>query len=455
MSGTIEGQLRRSKSAIGQKQARAGFYSEGEQLLFVPTLNLWDIRDAAVACDLFRNAEELSIAELRRRIEAQLGRTFGVKFLWDEPFKSQPWLVGWLLRSKRAPAPVWVATRPIIERCRAAWDYTAICREAGITDAVYSKWYRESLSPESCLTFDEPGWRRWLYGEDPPNGCFVVTKGLQRLRNESTPTNIARGAGLHRTILARWAAESQWQEVLARAVAAARKVGGFSMRGDAAWEALDPRMREHMRAYALAATCGACCARAEVKDYTNRKLLAERLGVKEELQRYLSGEALSSTGISYEKVGLVAPRFFIASPALWDFRTAAKNAAASQRIWQREVKDLPGYEQWFMEWTTPIKRKVEADASTAGPPTTSALEPSVVVSPPPQVAVSLPTVRETRKKPCRERDLELLRMREEGNSIGRIVRKWNAHPDHADDQITEGAVKQALRRLRNAGGVQQ
>jgi hypothetical protein len=59
---------------------------------------------------------------------------------------------------------------------------------------------------------------------------------------------------------------------------------------------------------------------------------------------------ISSRGVD-RRCGLVADRFFVASPAMQAFRKVAAAEMRLQRIWT--LMSQPGMREWFRDWATP------------------------------------------------------------------------------------------------------
>src|SRR5262249_30227897 len=77
---------------------------------------------------------------------------------------------------------------------------------------------------------------------------------------------------------------------------------------------------------------------------------ARRAGFHDELTKYLNQEG-DYRRAKTRQSGLVAPRFFIPSPAMIAFRKRASQVMAEQRVWH--LHRLPGFDEWFADWTRP------------------------------------------------------------------------------------------------------
>ncbi len=102
--------------------------------------------------------------------------------------------------------------------------------------------------------------------------------------------------------------------------------------------------------FAKAATLAACCKRAGIsveRYYTFLRRTAD-LGVKEILERYLEGEERRRWG---RLAGPIGENFFVPSENMLAFRREATQEAARQNI--RFFKELPGFENWFLDSVIP------------------------------------------------------------------------------------------------------
>ena len=284
---------------------------------------------------------------------------------WRRSYKQFDWFDRWLLRGEEPPVEVTVATAIQARRCALAWDYPTFCQRIGVrSDSTYVLWLSRRLIPNL-------DWLKWLFGAPPPSGSFVVGEELQGLRSEMGRKGILRAAKLNSATI--WV----WEHgALTKAPIEAILAGGNGKDADE-WNQLCPGTRQHMEDVQKARSLEACCARAglSVPRYYTELKEAERCGVKGELLQYLKIEGRYTAAKSAQS-GLVADNFFIPTELMVKFRTEAKRAGTEQQV--SALQNLPGFDNWFLDWTTPKphrgRRHLVPANATAPPQGKPALE---------------------------------------------------------------------------------
>jgi hypothetical protein len=315
--------------------------------------------------DVRRQLSKEAILEGARKLDPKqrgLNPQQIINWLSRYPEQQYPWLEPWLLRGAPLPEEVKLPNKRQVKDCGLAWHYAKLCSKAKppIHRKTYPKWIVNLLVPDA--------WRPWLFGGDPPPGGFVVELKLQRLREEMSPAGIIgkKSADLDASTLWEWHKSPLIMEALGWAIEWAAQTG--------AREALTPPWPEKFRdvptktknnliRYGKAATLSACCERAgwRLDDYSHTLAKAERLGVGQLLESYVKGlppfERKWSRARRSEQpyFGLVAENFFIPTPKMGDFRTAAQTEAGRLRLAKTvgKLKDHPGFQAWFPDWTNP------------------------------------------------------------------------------------------------------
>jgi hypothetical protein len=399
---------------LRKPKARSAIYQDGENILFVPTEDMWLVHDAstpeAVAiraglsphtvtywrCEYRREApwlgdwlygdpppevadsgfrptpamhafrqEATRVAILRKasRTPEQLATTSGNPgrgaavnpgniSQWEEQYRSCPWFKRWLRRGEKPPPEVTIATPEQIQCCRRAWDYVAHCCRVGISplNSYTTTWYGRSIP--------DLGWLIWLYGGLPPAGAFVVGRPLQRLRSEMTIETICEKTGVSPHSHRKWIQHPVASKALQDAIKTAGGPGGTGAAKQrkwlTRWGELDGVSMGRMWKYGCAATLTACCERAKVirPQYFLWLREAKERGVSELLRQYLSCDGLFRT--APRQTGLVAPNFFIASEGMLAFREAAREEAVRQGISRlKPLNKHPCFVKWFVDWTAP------------------------------------------------------------------------------------------------------
>ncbi len=342
--------MKRHKVDVGEKRHRIRVYRQGDGLLFVPSVSLWEVHYAAAKCR-FPDGKEWSIRSLRAEVEGHLDRRIPDWLFGNNPLREYHWFFPWLLRGKRTPAKVKVVAPKIIAAVRKWWDYPALCRQAGVTRLTYVRWLRRWMLP----TVE---WLKWLYLNRVPDGCFVVSQALLKLREEMSEKRILAKAGVSRRTLRR--GDPQTEAALAAAISAARmcgKPGGLVK--VAAWNQQPEVVQAAMWRYAKAATITAASERAGIHQpmYPEAMAQAKRLGVQEHLEAYIATRGRRK---SHRQCGLVAPNFFIPSAGM-----LAVQRAALDELAKHHVKDLAAcvdFDEWFIDCVTPRARHGRRDA---------------------------------------------------------------------------------------------
>src|SRR5262249_49641119 len=291
-------------------------------------------KEASISA-ITRSALRTNIAGTSRR-----GRHVSDEMIpyWLKKHQQLSWFKNWLLRGEKPPHNVTIPTKDQIARCRKAWDYIGLCADVNIAEVTYRTWLDLGLIPDI-------GWLKWLYGAPPPAGSFVVGDALQTLKAALSLRGVCAAAAVSVNTPARWeTAGLRW--ALDEARGAARRPGPkpegpptLSER----WNQLDVRTRLHMWKYALAESKAACRKEIALNG-------ARREGFRDELQKSLDQEG-DYRRAKTRQSGLVAPRFFIPSPAMIAFRKRAGQVMAEQQIWH--FHNLPGFDEWFADWTRP------------------------------------------------------------------------------------------------------
>jgi hypothetical protein len=300
---------------------------------------------------------------------------------WRRMYKKYDWFDRWLLRGEEPPAEVTVVTAQQAQRCSRAWDFAAFCQRIGVScNSTYLQWISRRQVPSA-------GWLKWLFGAPPPAGAFVVVSDLQRLRREIGRKAILRAAGLNSATIWNWEKGEHTREPI-KAILAGGK--GTDAQG---WDELSPAVRQQMESVRQEAVLEACCDRAglSVSRYYTAMKEAERCGVRGELQQYLNIEGRYGTTKS-RQAGLVADNFFIPSPIMLRFREEAEREGAEQKVWSHQ--GLPGFDEWFLDWTAPKAHRGRRHRVTPGAPA-AALERTTpqALHPPPEPKAEVPFAR--------------------------------------------------------------
>ena len=114
----------------------------------------------------------------------------GVIRTWLKQYRQVEWFREWLIRGHDPLTDVRLVSAEQVARVSKGLDYVRHCQRAGLkVGDNYAHW----LAERKITTVE---WLLWLYGAQPPSGAFVITPGLQRLRQEQTPTAICKAAGI-------------------------------------------------------------------------------------------------------------------------------------------------------------------------------------------------------------------------------------------------------------------
>jgi hypothetical protein len=285
---------------------------------------------------------------------------------WRRMYKSHEWFDRWLLRGAEPPPAVTVVTAQQANRCNRAWDFSTICRRIGVrTDSTYVLWLSQGQIPSE-------GWLKWLFGAPPPPGSFVVDPGLQRLRREMGRKALLRAAGLNTSTIWQWDRNPRTRGAI-RAVLEQSDPSAV-----AEWGELPEGTRDNMLVVRKVADLRACCERAAISVAKYYKLMAQaRLaGVEGELTQYLRMKGLYAPPMSRQS-GLIADNFFIPTADMVKFREEAMREGARQQVWS--LQNLPGFNAWFRDWTTPKGHRGRRHTLPAGVESTRAV-PTATVS---------------------------------------------------------------------------
>jgi hypothetical protein len=322
-----------------ERKHQSGVYAGGA--LFVPTEDMW------IAHKLAHPA--IGVRPLARASLRDDGSTVSLGLLnrWRRDDKHPDWFEGWLLRGDPPPTGVTIARSAQVRACRLAWDWVRHCHAAGLSPQVYVRWIRLRLLP----SFD---WIKWLFGGPAPDGAFIVTEAARKLRREGSQGAICRGAKpeVDKSTLLKW----KRSEVLREALEAITEAvaGNTPLRGVQGFDQLDPRTRAVMLRYAKSATVASICERARLSTSSHQSLCREarRLGVEVQLRQYLT-----CTGrYGRHTNGRAGPdpdneNFFVPTPEMLRFQKVAGAAMAEHKIWA--LRSLPGFDEWFWDWTMP------------------------------------------------------------------------------------------------------
>ncbi|MFL5242422.1 MAG: hypothetical protein ACJ8FY_09970 [Gemmataceae bacterium] len=259
---------------------------------------------------------------------------------WQMLYKAYDWFNPWLLRGKKPPSHVTVVTAQQARRCSHAWDFATFCRRAGFrSDSTYVLWLGRHLIPDTR-------WLRWLFGAPAPAGAIVVGHELQRLRKEMSRKGVLRAACMSTATIWYWEQRQRTSGVIKALLA------GENWKNMKEWEQLTPETQDQMEAVNKAGSLAACCNRAglSVSAYYNALREAERYDVKDELLQFLKSESKYRPPRSRQS-GLVAKDIFIPTRDMLRFRDEAIREGVKQKIWS--LAALPGFHTWFLDWATP------------------------------------------------------------------------------------------------------
>jgi hypothetical protein len=264
-------------------------------------------------------------------------------------YPSETWLEGWLFRGEEAPPHVTVATLEQIRYCRQVWDFAAHCKKAalGSPNWNYCRWISQGHIRYLDLL-------EWLFGDDPPENLYVLPPGLERLRNEKTLESICLAAKVTITAYRKWFRSDRLKEAF-DAIQRAFSEGKSLDRAGPWDELIKPETSNRMKAWVKAASLASCCERADLSpaNYYQEADKAGRYGVRDQLEQYDGIRLPLPDGPA--KCGLLSTQFFVPTQGMRDFRIAALAVRGHLRRCSG-LRDLPGYDDWFSEWTIPFAR---------------------------------------------------------------------------------------------------
>jgi hypothetical protein len=304
----------------------------------------------ALAAAAVRSGEQIKTARIKKRYGPHVSHL--LIHHWLEKWERPPWFKPWLLRCQRPPDHITVATADQVARARVAWDWAGHCHRtlAGsqrneephpLDTRVYASWIGGPIP--------DVGWLKWLFGWTEPDGAFIVTLGLQRLREESSREGIAKAAGIAPSLPRFWEKERPlFWEALKEAIRTRANPPALT------WSAQYPKIpadtKERLLRYAQASTLKARCERAgptETEFYRLRSE-AEKKGLGAHFEWFMNFEGEYGWAHS-QRSGLLAPNFFVPSPAMLAFRKVA--AEAMKGNW--DLFNLPFADWWLRDWATP------------------------------------------------------------------------------------------------------
>ncbi|OAI40198.1 hypothetical protein AYO40_05065 [Planctomycetaceae bacterium SCGC AG-212-D15] len=308
---------------------------------------------------IIRGARELQRQQAKqprhqRERRSGTGITLPTVMRWLMKYDGHTWLKPWLFQGQPLPHGVELVIPSAVTACRRAWHYRAICRRAVITEAMYVAWL-EKLPL---------AWRPWLFGQDAPNGGFVIEEPLQRLRKAMWPQTIATEAGICWVDFAKW--------VRSPAIAAAFEwvvgwVESSRHRGEPPWpdHSLSEEDKARLLRYARRSKTTNCLEKAKPQVhapfYRRALAAADMCGVREQLESYLRHRP-PFQGVDRLRSGLVAPNLFLPTEAMLKFRVAAQVEATQHGLAQALKsagidRSTPGFYGWFLDFTNP--REIE------------------------------------------------------------------------------------------------
>jgi hypothetical protein len=353
-----------SLCASARKYPRSNIFSTEVGTLFVPLLGMWGLHD--LTRDLrVRSWPELPIAVLYRKIKEQAPADLALPAsvqLWWQQYKHIEWYGRWLLRGQDAPADVFIPTSRVLKLCSRAWHPPGICQVAGVESQTYDAWFKERTIPDIR-------WLKWLYGQQAPADCFEVGLELQQLRKEGTEVAICAAAHVYGAGPREWRRDPFLREALERTMQAASRSGGHlpTPRDWAAWEEVPAKTRDLISRYAQAAIMNARCKRVgkafagfNHAKYCQVLTRAKRVGAQHELHEFINRAGAFAQQRGLMPSGLIARNLFVPTPAMIRFRQAAQK----KQVWyervvyrqkQVQLKDVPGFDAWFLDWTVPRK----------------------------------------------------------------------------------------------------
>jgi hypothetical protein len=350
-------------------------------VLFVPTEDMWAVHDSGkkLAGTGATTAAILAAAERAptgRRKDRRQKVGDNLLSYWRKEVKKallldsgrtdhwfREWFEGWLLRGENNLTRVIVVPTPQATRCAKAWNFTAFFPEGSRVRAD---------SYARCLRNQIPNlaWRKWLFGWPPPKDVFVVSKQLQRLRHELSEKVLLEHLGFYEGSVRSWRNDER-----TRTAFEALSKGALVKEWEAVHEGVDAATRDRMITFVKVNSPEACCNRRQhkpdapdprpmsISGYYKEKKKAEVCGVGTEFEKYLR----SDSPFDDRKSGMVVPGFFIPTREMLRFRDHATKMAGAQKIWSLP-QDIPGFDEWFLDWTTPkAQRGMRIEANTLEP----------------------------------------------------------------------------------------
>jgi len=251
---------------------------------------------------------------------------------------SLEWLRPFVLGTRQLPANVRMLKADEIDRAVRAFRYQEHLEGREQPQSTYSLW----------LDRLPRAWIWYLHGLPAPAEVFIAPPWLPKLRHEVSITGICSRAGVNVKDYYEWMKHLQLKTRFEEAKTIASSKGDTPAGLAAIEEALsglEAVTAGGMLRYALASRFRACQQAAGVgKDAYNSSIrVAKQLGAEDLVLKYLRQEPPFGTWRNTMS-GLVAPNFFIPSPLMMAFRTAAEAAFTSQSVY--ELLALPGFKEW-------------------------------------------------------------------------------------------------------------
>jgi hypothetical protein len=447
---------RESSSDDGQRLSVSALYETAEGTLFVPSENMLVVHERSAPGAVLERAGHSANAWHKWRAQYSIAR---------------PWLFDWLYHFADAPPGENFAPTEAMLAFRQQSGVRAIARgSARVTAWVTAPWSRppgDNVSHSVVCSWLRryetlPWFRRWLLmGEAPPQGITVATaRQIRRCRKAWDYVAHCSRAGISAQTYLAWFRRGQIPDV-----AWVRWLYGAPPPATAfIINAALQRLRRQMActgARDIADVDSACARRAGVAvlDVTRA---AQRVGVERELQQYLRGE----DPYHHRRGGLLAPNFFVPTADMLAFRTVVAETMAQEAVWR--LKELPGFDAWFLDWTMPRGKLGQRLTVLQTNPTSNGPGPEARDKPAPGqrgISVQASTILQTtplqpasgskgtddgqgtvrqHKRPAHEKHQQWKTWKEEGLSYNQIVQR---HLDETGEEVSRDAIIQALRRL--------
>lgn len=356
---------RRKRRKAGRR-LRTGIYCDGGKTLFVPMLEMFDVRHHVKArrIDGARSVR----ASLRA---APVGR--GAVTSWLELFADLSWFRPWLLEGLVPPGDVHVPTRSEVERMLRACSYSSLME--GVSPRGRDEYTRFlGKGPRLGFPVRQIGqWMNWLYGGPAPEGWLIVDELTVAVRNQLNRTAICGEAGIKLSTFTRWKADEGARAALAAAVAR-RSAGGREPVDCEAWDSLAKKSKAAMLKWAAAATEARALERAKNQDsslsgnLTALRVHARSLGLKESLEAYVNEfirripeppSERPAKGM-WARRGEVSPKLFVPLPWMRKFIARARATWHANQIGMIQRGTLPKtrcWELWFLDWAIPLEAR--------------------------------------------------------------------------------------------------